>query len=144
MTLENSRTLRITRYFDAPPERVFDAWLDPKLASKWLFTTAQSVEHHVELDARVGGTFTITDWRGGKKYTAVGEYLEIDRPHRLVFKYGMPQFSEDFDHITVGFIPKGAGCEMTLTQRGMSTDGEKSAEQGWGGMFTVLAEVLNG
>ena len=143
MTPEDPKTLQITHYFEASPERVFEAWLDPELAGRWLFTTPQSIKHHTELDARVGGKFTISDWRDGEKYTAIGEYLEIDRPHRLVFRYGMPQFSEDFDRITVEFVAKAGGCEMTLTQTGMSTDGEKSAERGWGRMFTALAEVLN-
>ncbi len=29
MTVNTDRVLRITRHFDASPERVFDAWLNP-------------------------------------------------------------------------------------------------------------------
>jgi uncharacterized protein YndB with AHSA1/START domain len=34
MTGDPDRVLRVTRHFDASPERVFDAWLDPQTARK--------------------------------------------------------------------------------------------------------------
>jgi len=86
-------TLRITRRFDAAPERVFDAWLDPARAGRWLFTSPTSERHSTDLDVRVGGKWTIVDRRDGVDYTARGDYLEVDRPRRLVFSFGMPQFS---------------------------------------------------
>lgn len=82
MTVDPDRILRMTRRFDAAPERVFDAWLDPQMASKWLFTSPESEKYEAQIDARIGGRYTITDRRGGKEYTGVGEYLEIDRPRR--------------------------------------------------------------
>ena len=33
MTAEPERCLRLTRRFEAAPERVFDAWLNPTLAA---------------------------------------------------------------------------------------------------------------
>lgn len=39
MNLENKVTVRVKRRFNASPERVFDAWLDPQKAGKFLFAT---------------------------------------------------------------------------------------------------------
>jgi uncharacterized protein YndB with AHSA1/START domain len=60
MTAENPGTIVITRRFAFSIERVFDAWLDPAKASKFLFTTPTGKMVRVEIDARVGGSFNIT------------------------------------------------------------------------------------
>jgi len=52
-TSKNSAGLCLARRFDAAPERVFAAWLDPGAARKWLFATPS--EHPVEIDDRPGG-----------------------------------------------------------------------------------------
>ena len=65
MTADPDRFLRITRRFDAAPERVFDAWLNPKTVRKWLFTSPADEMYTAELDARVGGKWTVTARRGG-------------------------------------------------------------------------------
>ena len=134
--------IRITRRFDASAERVFDAWINPRTASKWLFTSPTSEKNKTEIDARVGGKWTITDRRGGTDYTGIGEYLEIDRPRRLVFTFGMPQFSPYFNRVIVEIAPDGNGCILTLTQEGLLADHEKGTEEGWGKMFDSLAAAL--
>ena len=103
-------TLRMSRRLDASPERVFDAWVDPKVAAKWLFTSPTSESHSTELDVRVGGGWTIIDRRDGVDYRAIGEYLEIDRPRRLVFTFGMPQFAEGFARVAVEIAADGTGA----------------------------------
>src|SRR5579872_1248368 len=116
MSLVEHRRLTMTRRFDASPERLFDAWTDPRLAHAWLFTGPESESHSAEMDLRVGGQWKVCDRRGGTDYTAIGEYLEVDRPRRLVFTFGMPQFSPAFGRVTVEIEPDGQGSLMTFTQ----------------------------
>ena len=136
------QALRLTRRLDAAPERVFDAWTDPKLAAGWLFTTPASEAHTAEIDLRVGGKWEIVDRRDGVDYRAIGEYLEVERPRRLVFTFGMPQFSDGFSKVTVEIAPDGAGAVMTLTQEELPADAIPALEQGWREMFDQLAAGL--
>src|SRR5688572_21766991 len=124
MTGDPDRVLRMTRRFEASPERVFDAWLNPETARKWLFVTPADQTYTAEIDARVGGKWTITARRGGINYTASGEYLEIDRPRRLVFTFEMLQFSPNSDRITIEVAPSGTGCLLTFTQEGLDIAAE--------------------
>jgi uncharacterized protein YndB with AHSA1/START domain len=151
MTVDSDRFLRMTRSFDASPERVFDAWLNPETARKWLFASPSDEVYTGEIDARVGGKWTITARRGGTNYTGGGEYLEIDRPRRLVFTFAMLQFSPNSDRITVEIAPSGAGCILTLTQEGIDIADELrhlppgvegGTEMGWRLMFDALAATL--
>ena len=119
MTVDTKPELAIRRRFEASPERLFDAWTDPRLAARWLFTGPASERHEAALDVRVGGKWEIVDRRGGVEYRAIGEYLEVERPRRLVFSFGMPQFSPGFDKVTVEIAADGPGAIMTLTQQGL-------------------------
>jgi uncharacterized protein YndB with AHSA1/START domain len=38
--------MMVTRRFDASPERVFDAWLDPDMMRKFFFTSDPSTRFH--------------------------------------------------------------------------------------------------
>ena len=142
MTLADQRLLRMTRRFDAAPERLFDAWTMPSLVARWLFTTPTSEAHTAELDVRVGGQWVITDRRGGVDYRALGEYLEVERPRRLVFSFGMPQFAPGFSRVIVEISADGAGSLMTLTQDGLPPEAIAPTEDGWRQMFDELDRVV--
>jgi uncharacterized protein YndB with AHSA1/START domain len=136
--------VRVTRRFTAPPERVFDAWLDARTAGRWLFATPGGQMVRAEADPRVGGRFTFTDRRDGEEVEHTGEYLEIDRPRRLVFTFGIPASSPDFDRVTVEIVPLETGCELTLTHEMKPEWGEYAgrAEAGWAGILDGLAASL--
>ena len=85
MTAEAPVKVRVTRRFSTSPERVFDAWLDPEKAGRFLYATKEGEMVQVEIDARVGGRYSIVERRDGQDVEHTGEYLEIDRPRRLVF-----------------------------------------------------------
>jgi uncharacterized protein YndB with AHSA1/START domain len=138
-----NRRLVMTRRFTVGPELLFDAWTNPAVAAKWLFTGPTSESHKTQMDARVGGKWTIIDHRGGTDYTAVGEYLEVKWPYRLIFTFGMPMFSDEFDRITVEIAPLTDGCILTMTQEGIAPGEKKMSEEGWDWMFNGLEAVLS-
>jgi uncharacterized protein YndB with AHSA1/START domain len=143
MTEAKLRSLRLQRHVDASPERVFDAWVNPETVRKWLFTTPTSETNTTEVDARVGGKWTIVDRRDGVDYRALGEYVEIDRPRRLVFTFGMPQFSPEFARVIVEIAPEGTGSLLTVTDEQVPLSQVKETEQGWSNMFTRLTAILD-
>jgi uncharacterized protein YndB with AHSA1/START domain len=88
------------------------------------------------------GLATCENEVGGIDYMGHGEYLEIDRPRRLVFTFGMPQFSPLFCTVTVEIVADGDGCILILTQDQMAPDAREPVEQGWLGMFDALGATL--
>ena len=135
-------TVRVSRRFDAPPERVFDAWLDPQNTSKWLFATPAGQMVRVEIDAKVGGRFVFTDRRDGEDIEHTGEYFEIDRSRWLAFNFRVPKFSEEPSLIRIDFAPAGAGCELTLVHEGVFPEYAARTEEGWQGILEGLARAL--
>jgi uncharacterized protein YndB with AHSA1/START domain len=134
--------LVVTHTFEAPPQRVFDAWLDPKVTGRWLFATPTGKMVRVEIDARVGGRFVFVDRRDGEDFEHTGEYLEIDRPRKLVFTFSVPKFSDISTHVTVEIVPRGTGCELTLTHERVLPEWAERSKAGWGKILTTLASVL--
>jgi uncharacterized protein YndB with AHSA1/START domain len=134
--------VRVTHHFKATPERVFDAWLEPQTAAKWLFATPTGQMVRVEIDAHVGGRFSIVDRRGGEEIEHTGEYLEIDRPRRLVFTFGVPKYSPLFNRVTIDIAASDAGCELTLTQENVPDEYLGRNEKGWIGILIELEEAI--
>jgi len=130
MTSPPHLTLRVTRRIAAPPERVFDAWLDPAVAGRWLFATPTGRMVRVEIDARVGGRFVFTR-RDGEDVEHVGEYLEIDRPRRLAFTFAVPRFSAEETRVFIDIVPVEGGSELTLTQEGVLPEWGERTQEGW-------------
>lgn len=124
-------TIQVRHTFSASPERVFDAWLDPAKAGQFLFATPTGQMVKAEIDARVGGRFLFVDRRDGTDVEHTGEYLEIERPSRLVFSFGVPQFSPEFTRVTVEITPQGTGCVLILTHEGVLPDYQDRTQAGW-------------
>lgn len=148
-------TLKMVRNFNVSSKKIFDAWLNPDIMRKWFFTL-EGTNKVAKNNPLVGGTWEIVDHRDGTDYQAIGEYLEIDSSHKLVFTFKMPQFSELEDTITVELKELEQGCEMTFSQEIVvphevnwtETDIKKAigeyhdqTEYGWNLMFMGLKEL---
>lgn len=143
MNPQPQKTLvQLTRGFSAPAERVFEAWLDARTAGKWLFATPAGKMGKVEIDARVGGSYLIVEGREGIDVEHIGEYLEIDRPHRLVFILKVPKYSQESTTVTVEIRTLDSGCELTLTHEGVLPDYIASTTSGWNMILHQLSATL--
>jgi uncharacterized protein YndB with AHSA1/START domain len=140
MVFDTTTSVRVTRRFSASAQRVFDAWLDPKRASRWLFATPTGTMVRAEIDARVGGKFAFVDRRDGEDVEHVGEYLEIKRPQRLVFTLHVPKYSSDTTRVSIDILPvEESGCVLTLMHEGVSEEMAPRVQEGWGKILDDLA-----
>jgi uncharacterized protein YndB with AHSA1/START domain len=139
--MADSVSVTVQRRIAAPPDMVFDAWLYPACVGHWLFATPDGTMEKVEIDPRVGGGFTIVERRGADVAEHYGEYVEIDRPRRLVFDF-WTSFSDERTRIVVTIAPDGDGAMLTLRHEGVWADYEARTRQGWTMILENLAEAL--
>jgi uncharacterized protein YndB with AHSA1/START domain len=155
----------IARAFDAPLERVFDMWTDPKHVAQWLPPQGATMEY-IKADIRPGGDslFAMSLPNGQKMYGRVS-YREISRPERIVYAQ---QFTDEKGQVarhplsatwpetmltTVTFAsesPTRTRVAITWEPEGAVTAGEIETfitarggmTQGWTGSLDKLEDVL--
>ena len=92
VTAEGDREIITERVFDAPRERVFQAYVDPELIPQWWGGAGTTVVD--KMDVRVGGDWRyVTDHPEYGQSAFRGTYREIDPPSKLeqTFEWeGMP------------------------------------------------------
>ena len=137
--------IEVVHRYAAPPEEVFDAWLDPAKARRFLFATPTGQGIRCDIDPTVGGRFAIVDRRPAMgDVEHVGEYLEIDRPRRLVFTFGVPQFDPAMTRVEIAFVPDGSGSRLTLTHTGVAEAWKDETPKGWAMILGALEAVAAG
>ena len=137
--------LTSARDFDATPEAVFDAWLDPAKAGKFLFKTPDGEMLTVEIDARVGGRALVVERRASGDAHHRLRYEVIDRPHRLVFPFAADPAEEgEWSRVSIDIVPKGQGATLTLNHE-MDPEWaayEDQTRKGWTMILDTLATLL--
>lgn len=113
---EGETRVVVKRRFEAAPEEVFRAHVEPKLIQQWMLGPdgwAMPVCIH---EARAGGRIRY-EWSDGKGggFFLTGEVLELEPPHRIVHveRMHLPETTPD-NHIVTTFIADGAGTLMTM------------------------------
>lgn len=134
-------SVTVERRIAARPETVFVAWLDPQGVGQWLFATPDGVMEKVEIDARVGGRFTVVERRGAGLAEHFGEYVALDRPNRLAFDF-WTSFSDERTRIIVTIAPDGDGSLLTLRHEGVWADYEERTQKGWTMIVDGLARAM--
>jgi uncharacterized protein YndB with AHSA1/START domain len=141
MNPSDSASLRVSRHLASAADRAFDAWLDPAVARRWLFLTPNGEIVRCDIDARTGGAFVIADRRDGEDVEHVGHYVEIDRPRRLAFTFGVPKYSSEVTTVVVTMTGSAEGCDVVLEHYDVPAEWRDQTEQGWRDLLARLDEV---
>jgi uncharacterized protein YndB with AHSA1/START domain len=149
--------LLITRVFDAPRERVWQAWTDPDEIKKW-WGPEQFTAPSIESDLQVGGKYLYCMRSpDGQDFWSTGTYREIVPMEKIVATdsfadeqgnvvpashYGMSDFPLE-TVLTVTFEDENGGTKVTLRHEGIPA-GEMGdqTEAGWNQSLNKLAESL--
>ena len=122
----------------APPEIVFPYFTDPARMVDWMGVAAL-------LDPRPGGTFRVEP---NARDVVVGEYIEVDPPHRVVFTWGFDGTGAitgpGSTRVEVTLEPDGEGTRLTLLHHGLTGRARDGHAEGWVHYLERLARVAAG
>ena len=138
-------TLRMTRTYEAPAERVFEAWTSEAVMRRWWHAERDWETPEADVDLRVGGALRVVmrDPHKDAQYGGGGEYTVVEPPTKLAFTWTWdhePQwrtlieieFEEVDGHTTVHFTHNGLWDEEAV----------RSHEGGWDRCFDNLERAL--
>lgn len=139
----DAMTLEITRLFDAPPARVFDAWLNREEWQAWIGPEGVSCEVPV-LEPRIGGRYRILmRLSDGRLIPVAGVFKRVERPTALVFTWGWENDPSRESLVTLAFREKGSQTELLLRQERLgSVSNRDDHRRGWNGTLDKLVAYL--
>ena len=139
-------TVKLHRILNAPPARVYKAFLDPDAMAKWLPPHGFTGKVH-HMDARVGGShkMSFTNFSTGKSHSFGGTYLELVAGERI-------RYNDQFDdpnlpgqmQVTVTLKAVACGTELNVVQEGIpDMIPVEFCYLGWQESLTLLAQLVN-
>ncbi len=135
-------SLTIERVIAAPPEAVFNAWLDPVMLAKFMHPAPDMVAPEISNDPRIGGRFDILMRHGEAEIPHHGNYTAINPHSRIAFTWVSP-YSPEGSEVTLVLRPQNGGTHITLTHvKFFGEDERNSHEGGWGRILEALTETL--
>ena len=143
----------ITRMFKAPATLVFDCFTDPAHFAKWWGPLGCRSEIY-KLDARPGGEISLRMAGPGYDHVMGGEFVELDRPGRLVFRakaFEAADGSWAMEHLTtLTFVETAGLTTMTLHSKVEKAETElvlgalSGMKAGWGQSLEKLGDLVGG
>jgi uncharacterized protein YndB with AHSA1/START domain len=141
-------TFVIDRTYDAPVEKVFAAWAEPRAKAKWFVGPDDWEKSNHEMDFRIGGRERVSGGPpGGPVHAFEGRYQDIVPDRRIIYSYDM-HIGENRISVslaTVEMTSEGAATRLIFTEQGAYLDGYDDAgqrEEGTRRLLDNLAAAL--
>jgi uncharacterized protein YndB with AHSA1/START domain len=118
---------------DASPDTVFELLVDAESIRRWIGSV-------VVADPRPGGELTIDM---GGDHLVRGEYVVIERPHRVVFTWGyegVTDMGPGSSTVHIDLTPDGEGTLLVLIHRDCPPSRRAAHAEGW---VRHLAQLQN-
>ena len=137
--------VRLHRVLNAPPERVYRAFLDAAALSKWMPPDGFTCTVH-ELDAKVGGRYRMTfaNFTSGNGHSFGGTYLELVPGEKIRYTDTLEEpnpYGEEITTVTLRAVP--CGTEVRIVQQGSSeTDPSPAHYLGWQQSLALLGQLV--
>lgn len=140
-------SLTLTRLFDAPPEKLYDAFTSQQAIQHWFGPEGFTIPR-ADVDARIGGRYRYemhspTGW----VHIVVGEFRELVPYEKIAFTWSWLGNGEQGPDtlVTVRFTDRGGRTELTLEQTGFESGEARDSHQGgWTSSFESLERMLAG
>lgn len=148
-----STIVRVQRAYACTAETLYDAWLDPAVARRFLFGTPTGEVIRCDIEPGVNGRLVIVDRRPMEADAGsfidvehTGRFLQLDRPRRIAFSFSLPQFQSRESTVVIDIEPQGDGCAVTLRHDLgpglLDREMVERAEDGWTRMLAALEGAL--
>ena len=131
-----THTVTIDRTYLAPPPKVWSAWADVDLLTKWWGCGVDMLWNVHTWDFRVGGDIHVSMDFDGEPYEIRGRFVQIDEPNLLRYEWEGGQI------ITVTIEPSGAGSTMTVEHAGLNDHMRDIVTGGWSSAVEQILAVL--
>lgn len=129
-----SDTVTITRTYLAGPERVWTAWADVDLLTKWWGCAPDMLWNVHTWDFRTGGEVHVSMDFDGTPYEVRGRFVDIEPHRRIRYEWEAGQV------ITITIEPTGSGTTMTVEHAGLPND--ETREIVTGGWSSSVEQIL--
>lgn len=148
MTGEGDRlaALRIERTFDAPADRVFEAWTSAEVLRRWWHAEHEWETPIAEVDPRVGGEIRLvmSNPADGRDYGGRGAYTLIEPPRRLAFTWAWDSDPSAGQLVELEFVDHGDRTTVVMTHTGLPKGETDEYREGWQNSFDNLDAALAG
>ena len=129
----------------APPERVFQALTDPAQVVQWWGQRGIYVCNEFQADLRPGGKWRSAGVSGdGRNFEVSGEFLEIVRPHLLVYSWVASWTGDVKTTVRWELEPAADGTRVIIRHSGLGAHPDLAKTyQGWPRMLGWLQAFLD-
>ncbi len=139
-------SLVLSRIYDAPPERLYAAWTNPKAAANFMGPDKVKATE-IEMDVRVGGNHSLVMvLEDGSRMPARGVYREVQPPKRLSMTWIWEEDDKSEEQetlLTLEFRERGKQTELILTHENLkSIESRDNHEEGWTAILDQLTTSL--